>query len=156
MRKQARINILIVMGPQLIDCKHDDPKSSIFFVILTLVTLNACFWTGDEAQRWTIHPEGTTSFSLSRDGRFALLSAKETGIFLWDLQQNQQLADFGPQDPNASAVIVSRISDNNRFAITATSQNFAVWDPPMAKQKACGQSQTGSSGTQRLVITVRK
>ncbi|WP_434360805.1 hypothetical protein NF212_01225 [Parasalinivibrio latis] len=103
-------------------------RAQYFFVILTLVTLNACFWTGDEAQRWTIHPEGTTSFSLSRDGRFALLSAKETGIFLWDLQQNQQLADFGPQDPNASAVIVSRISDNNRFAITATSQNFAVWD----------------------------
>lgn len=99
-----------------------------FCLILTLLALCACFQSDKEAQRWSIHPKGATSFSLSRDGRFALLSSKETGIMLWDLVENKQLADFGPQDPDASAVVVSKISDNKRYAITATSQNFAIWD----------------------------
>jgi len=47
---------------------------------------------------------------------------------LWDLQQNKRLADFGSQDPHHNTVLSSTISDNNRYAITATAQNFAVWD----------------------------
>ncbi|GHA44489.1 WD40 repeat domain-containing protein [Photobacterium aphoticum] len=97
-------------------------------LIVALLTLAGCFFSGAERQRWTLAPEGTTSFSLSREGRFALYYSAQQGIVLWDLQQNKKLADFGSQDPYHNTVLTSRISDNNRFAITATAQNFAVWD----------------------------
>lgn len=97
-------------------------------LILTLLALSGCFHSSHEAQRWTLQPDGVTSFSLSREGRFGLMASTEQGIVLWDLMQNKQLADFGYQDQDRNTVIASQISDNNRYAITATSQNFAVWD----------------------------
>ncbi|KJF99638.1 WD40 repeat domain-containing protein [Photobacterium leiognathi] len=99
-----------------------------FSLFLSILTLSGCFTSGSETQRWQLAPQGSTSFSLSRDGRFALVSAIEQGIVLWDLQQNKKLADFGSQDQHHNTVITSQISDNKRFAITATAQNFATWD----------------------------
>ncbi|MFC1503042.1 WD40 repeat domain-containing protein [Pseudomonadota bacterium] len=97
-------------------------------IILALILLSGCFFSGSEIKRWVLAPEGATSFSLSRDGRFALFNSAQQGIVLWDLQQNKRLADFGSQDPHHNTVLSSKISDNNRYAITATAQNFAVWD----------------------------
>lgn len=99
-------------------------------VVLTIVILllNGCFFTQKNDQRWDIEPTGTTSFGLSRDGRFALLYSKEHQLLLWDLENNEELAQLGAQDPEANTVSHIRIADNGRFAITATQQNFAVWD----------------------------
>lgn len=100
----------------------------IICIFIVVNSLTGCWQSGKEAQRWSIHPEGATSFSLSRDGRFALIASEETDIVLWDLVTNQQLAELGAQDPDANPVVVSHISDNKRYAITTTAQNFAVWD----------------------------
>lgn len=103
-------------------------KRCITIFIVALLTLSGCFFSGAEQQRWSLADEGATSFSLSRDGRFALYHSAIQGIVLWDLQQNKKLADFGSQDPYHNTVLSSAIADNGRFAITATAQNFAVWD----------------------------
>ncbi|RTZ13645.1 hypothetical protein EJ063_19400 [Vibrio aquaticus] len=95
---------------------------------IVIFALNGCFFSTQDSQRWTIEPHGTTSFALSRDARFALLYSKEHQLVLWDLIENQELASLGEQDPQASTVSSIRISDNGRFAITATQINFAVWD----------------------------
>ncbi|MGF1681011.1 WD40 repeat domain-containing protein [Photobacterium minamisatsumaniensis] len=96
--------------------------------IVALLLLTGCFFSGSEQQRWVLAPEGATSLSLSRDGRFALYHSALQGIVLWDLQQNKKLADFGSQDPHHNTVLNGKISDNSRYAITATAQNFAIWD----------------------------
>lgn len=96
--------------------------------LATIALLSGCFFNGKELQRWSISPEGATSFALSRDGRFALLYSKEQDIVLWDLEQNKKLAQLGQQDAENSAVSHIKISDNNRYAVTASQQNFAVWD----------------------------
>lgn len=103
-------------------------KLQALSIILALITLTGCFFSGSETRRWELATEGATSFSLSRDGRFALYHSAQQGIVLWDLRQNKKLADFGSQDPHHNTVLTSKISDNNRYAITATAQNFAVWD----------------------------
>lgn len=97
-------------------------------ITIVISALNGCFFSSQDAQRWTIEPKGTTSFALSRDARFALLYSKEHQLVLWDLTESQQLASLGPQDPQSSTVSRIRISDNGRFAVTATQINFAVWD----------------------------
>ncbi|MEC6883398.1 hypothetical protein [Photobacterium piscicola] len=97
-------------------------------LLFSTFALSGCFLFNSEVQRWHLAQQGSTSLSLSRDGRFALISTNIQGIALWDLQQNKKLADFGSQDQYHNSVITSYISDNNRYAITATTQNFAVWD----------------------------
>ncbi|MCD9526403.1 WD40 repeat domain-containing protein [Photobacterium carnosum] len=97
-------------------------------LLFSAFALSGCFPFDSEVQRWHLAQQGSTSLSLSRDGRFALISTNIQGIALWDLQQNKKLADFGSQDQYHNSVITSYISDNNRYAITATTQNFAVWD----------------------------
>lgn len=105
-----------------------------FCYFLTLIVISGCFFNNN-SQKWILDKEGSTSFSLSRNGRFALVSSNAKGINLWDLFEYKILADFGYQDPEKSAVIASKISDNNRYAITATSQNFAVWDLAYGKSE---------------------
>ncbi|KOO12948.1 hypothetical protein AKJ18_21180 [Vibrio xuii] len=97
-------------------------------IAVVIFSLNGCFFSTQDAQRWTIEPQGTTSFALSRDARFALLYSREHQLVLWDLIESQELAALGPQDPQSSTVSQIRISDNGRFAVTATQINFAVWD----------------------------
>jgi len=97
-------------------------------IVIVIFSLNGCFFSTKDAQRWTIEPQGTTSFALSRDARFALLYSKEHQLVLWDLNESQELASLGAQDPQSSTVSQIRISDNGRFAVTATQINFAVWD----------------------------
>ena len=96
-------------------------------VFLILLAISGCFFN-HKMQLWQLTNQEASSLSLSRDGRFALAFSKVNGIVLWDLKQNEKLADLGAQDPNNNTVIASRISDNKRYAITATTQNFAVWD----------------------------
>ena len=98
---------------------------SLFSVI---ILLNGCFFSSHDDQRWVLDPEGTTSFALSRDARFALIYSQRQQLVLWDLDNNKKLADLGAQDPDANTVSTIKISDSARFAVTATQTNFAVWD----------------------------
>ncbi|NOI16455.1 WD40 repeat domain-containing protein [Vibrio hepatarius] len=97
-------------------------------VAVVITALNGCFFSSNDQQRWNLEPQGSTSFALSRDARFALLYSKEHQLVLWDLYENQKLASLGAQDPQTNTVSHIRISDNGRFAVTATQMNFAVWD----------------------------
>ena len=98
----------------------------LFSFVIT--TLNGCFFSSSNDQRWELEPKGTASFALSRDARFALFYSKEQQLVLWDLYESQQLAALGAQDQQANTVTRIRLSDNSRYAITATQVNFAVWD----------------------------
>ncbi|ANZ11306.1 PQQ-binding-like beta-propeller repeat protein [Vibrio parahaemolyticus] len=102
--------------------------SHLFLYLIVITTLNGCFFTEHEVQRWPLEPQGSTSFGLSRDGRFALLYSEEHHLVLWDLEQNKKLATLGELDADGNAVSHIRISDNGRFAVTAGQMNFAVWD----------------------------
>ncbi|KQA22604.1 lipoprotein [Vibrio metoecus] len=96
--------------------------------LLIVFMLSGCFFANQAEQRWDLAPEGSTAFGLSRDGRFALIYSKQQQLVLWDLQQDKKLSDFGAQDPQANPVSKIRLADSGRYAITASQNNFAVWD----------------------------
>nr|WP_086940690.1 hypothetical protein [Thaumasiovibrio occultus] len=100
----------------------------IIFLFWTLLTLMGCEFRAKEHQRWILSPEGTTSLALSHDGQFALSFASAQGIRLWDLKQGELLAELGAQDPDANTVVIATLANNPRYALTATQNNFAVWD----------------------------
>lgn len=96
--------------------------------LLVILMLSGCFFADQAEQQWNLAPEGSTAFGLSRDGRFALIYSKQQLLVLWDLQEDKKLSDLGAQDPQASPVSKIRIADTGRYAITASQNNFAVWD----------------------------
>ncbi|MCG3730947.1 WD40 repeat domain-containing protein [Vibrio cincinnatiensis] len=95
--------------------------------LIVILLLNGCFFFDKDVERWVLEPNGSTSFGLSRDGRFALIYSQEHQLVLWDLAQRQRLAELGAQDPQASTVSHIRLSDNGQYAVTASQINFAVW-----------------------------
>ncbi|SDH96171.1 WD domain-containing protein, G-beta repeat-containing protein [Vibrio xiamenensis] len=97
-------------------------------ILITTLLLGGCLFSSKEDQRWQLDPSGSTSFALSRDARFALLYSKKNHLTLWDLEDNVKLADLGEHDADGSTISRIRISDNGRFAITASQMQFAVWD----------------------------
>ncbi len=96
--------------------------------LLVILMLSGCFFANQAEQQWNLAPEGSTAFGLSRDGRFALIYSKQQQLVLWDLQEDKKLSDLGAQDPQANPVSKIRIADTGRYAITASQNNFAVWD----------------------------
>jgi WD40 repeat protein len=102
---------------------------SIYFPLLIVsMMLNGCFFTQSPVHQWKVSDGGTTAFGLSRDGLFALSYSQKNQLELWDLSTNKLLAKLGPLDQKASTVTKIRISDNDRYAVTAGQTNFAVWD----------------------------
>ncbi len=97
-------------------------------LLLTTLLLSGCFFTSHEVKRWPLEPKGATSFALSRDARFALLYSKQSQLRLWDLEESKELAALGEHDAQGSTVSHIRISDNGRYAVTASQMHFAVWD----------------------------
>ncbi len=95
---------------------------------IVIVALNGCFFAEKELERWDLEPNGSASFGLSRDGRFALIYSKEHQLVLWDLKSRKKLAKLGAQDPQKNTVSRIRISDSGQFAVTASQINFAVWN----------------------------
>ncbi|MGX9419448.1 WD40 repeat domain-containing protein [Vibrio sp. WJH972] len=100
------------------------------YLIISVVSamLNGCFLSAPPDQTWSITPSGATAFGLSRDARFAITFSQEQQLRLWDLVKNKELANLGALDQESSPVQHIRISDNKRYAITAGTNNFAVWD----------------------------
>jgi WD40 repeat protein len=97
--------------------------------------LTGCFFTSKPLKQWPLEPEGATAFALSRDGRFAVTYSEKNQLRVWDLQQNKKLADLGALDQLNSIVSKIRVSDNDRYAITAGQNNFAVWDLAWSQAK---------------------
>ncbi|SJL85199.1 WD40 repeat domain-containing protein [Vibrio palustris] len=107
--------------------------SHFILSLFIILTLNGCFFKSNSVEEWDIEPNGSTAFGLSPDGRFALLYSQEHQLVFWDLEKRQQLAELGPQDPQAHTINIIRISANSRYAVTATQTNFAVWDLGMVQ-----------------------
>lgn len=107
----------------------------LILCFIVIVTLNGCLFSGKEIERWDLEPNGSTSFGLSRDGRFAIVYSKEHQLVLWDLRTREKLSEFGAQDPQQNAVSAIRISDNGQFAVTASQINFAVWNLAWSQSK---------------------
>lgn len=112
----------------------------IFFVSLML---NGCFLSSGPTKKWLIEPNGATAFGLSRDARFAMTFSDENQLVLWDLKENKLLAHLGPLDKQKSTVSLIKISDNDRYAITASQTNFAVWDLAWSQSKGLWSIEDG-------------
>lgn len=72
--------------------------------------------------------DSSYSATLSADGQYSVVSSIHHGLSLWDVKENALKYQWSHQGSEKNLVLVSAISPDNSFALTADRDNFALWD----------------------------
>lgn len=80
-------------------------------------------------QRWQHATDGSYAANISNDGKYSVVSSIYHGVGLWDLENNENLFNWSHQQDNADNLVLAvDISDNNSHVLTASRENFALWN----------------------------
>ncbi|WP_042012741.1 vegetatible incompatibility protein HET-E-1 [Aeromonas fluvialis] len=101
-------------------------KSAIYLVSLC-VMLTGCEQSSQPSQQITLASTGLLTADLASDGKQAIVSSIGQGIVVWDLEQNRQRWRWKQSDSQDDLVFVTRFSEGNSHAVTATTDTFATW-----------------------------
>lgn len=98
--------------------------------LLSAIFLFACSPSGDKPiQRFQHAVEGSYAGNVSNDGKWSVISSIHHGISVWDLEKNALKYQWAQkQDSSDNLVLAIDISDNNSHALTASRENFALWN----------------------------
>ncbi|WP_110189351.1 WD40 repeat domain-containing protein [Pokkaliibacter plantistimulans] len=77
---------------------------------------------------------GLYSGVVSADARFSLIGSVTHGGSLWQVDDNKRLYDWNHRQGEFSNLVAMDIDDNDKYAVTAASFDFVLWD--MATGKA--------------------
>lgn len=104
-------------------------KSSVT-ILLSATFLFACSPSGDKPiQRFQHAIEGSYAGNISNDGKWSVISSIHHGISVWDLEKNALTYQWSQrQDSSDNLVLAIDISDNNSHVLTASRENFALWN----------------------------
>lgn len=96
------------------------------FLIFASILLISCSNQDTPDKMWVHAGNGALSSAISSDGSLALVSSSFHDIILWDLTDNTQKHRWAQGDENL--VLFTALSPNNKYAVTAEDEAFAVWD----------------------------
>lgn len=98
--------------------------------LLAMLFLQACSpLTTKPLQRYQHSIEGSYAADISNDGKWSVSSSIHHGISAWDLDKNALIYQWSQQqDSSDNLVLAIDISDNNSHALTASRENFALWN----------------------------
>lgn len=92
--------------------------------------LSACQPASDiPIERWQHATEGSYAANISGDAQYSVVSSIHNGISLWDLKNNALKYQWSQQQNSSdNLVLAADISANNSHALTASRENFALWN----------------------------
>jgi len=108
------------------------------FILLLLTTaLSACKpSTNAPQQRWQHAVDGSYAGSISNDAHYSVVSSIHHGISLWDLEKNALKFNWAQQQNSADNLVLAvDISNNNSHVLTASRENFALWNMNSGKSE---------------------
>lgn len=114
--------------------KHKKHLLSVMKISATLLLsgffLLACSPSGDKPiERFQHAVEGSYAGNISNDGKWSVISSIHHGISVWDLEKNALKYQWAQkQDSSDNLVLAIDISDNNSHTLTASRENFALWN----------------------------
>jgi WD40 repeat protein len=99
-------------------------------VLLVCCLLTACPGPGSgPVTQWKHAEEGAYAAYISRDGHYSLVSSIHHGVALWDNNDNALKYIWSQQQSSSdNLVLATYISDNNSHAVTASRENFSLWN----------------------------
>ncbi|WP_440877610.1 WD40 repeat domain-containing protein [Thalassotalea sp. PLHSN55] len=100
------------------------------FAVASLLLLSACQPSGQQPlQKWQHAIEGAYAADIANDGKLSASSSIHHGISLWDLEKNALLFQWSQQQDSADNLVLAiDIADNNSHVLTASRENFALWN----------------------------
>ena len=98
-------------------------------LFLTLF-LQACTPSVDEPiARYQHSAQGSYAADISNNGKWSVVSSINHGISVWDIEKNALLYQWSQQQSSTDNLVFSiDISDNNSHALTASRENFSLWN----------------------------
>jgi WD40 repeat protein len=114
---------------------------SAIALLISGIFLLACSPSGDKPiQRFQHATEGSYAGNISNDGKWSVISSIHHGISVWDLEKNALTYQWSQkQDSSDNLVLSIDISDNNSHALTASRENFALWNMNTGKSEGYWQ-----------------
>ncbi len=101
-----------------------------FITTLLLLTLSACQPNSSTPiERWQHSIEGAYAADISNNAKLSAVSSIHHGISLWDLDKNALLFNWSQQQDSANNLVLAiDIADDNSYVLTASRENFALWN----------------------------
>lgn len=85
--------------------------------------------TNTPLQRFQHAVEGSYAGDISNDGKWSVISSIHHGISVWDLDKNALTYQWAQkQSSSDNLVLAIDISDTSSHALTASRENFALWN----------------------------
>ena len=105
--------------------------------LLALLFLQACTPSaGKPLQRYQHSIEGSYAADISTDGKWSVNSSIHHGISVWDLEKNALTYQWAQQQESSDNLVLAiDISNNNSHALTASRENFALWNMKTGKSE---------------------
>jgi len=103
-------------------------------------------------QRFQQAVEGTYAGDISNDGKWSVISSIHHGISVWDLDKNALTYQWAQQQNSSDNLVLAiDISDTNSHALTASRENFALWN--MSTGQSEGYWQVRESNIRDIAIS---
>jgi len=128
-------------------------KGAIFLSVVSAILLTACSGEQLSATKIEHAVEGAYAADISADGQYSVISSIHHGISLWDNKKNALKYQWSHQNDAQNGVFLSKFSDDASHVVTATSDEFVVWD--VATGKAKGFYKIPESNIRDIVISAK-
>lgn len=118
-------------------------KHHLIAIKLSAVALFSCLFlsacspsTSKPLERFQHSIEGSYAADISNDGKWSVISSIHHGISVWDLDKNALTFQWGQQQNSSDNLVLAiDISDTNSHALTASRENFALWNMKTGKSE---------------------
>jgi WD40 repeat protein len=99
-----------------------------FILLLSLSFIISCSRSDQPLQQYEHAVEGAFAAEISQDGNYSIISSIHHGLSLWDNRQNKLLFQWHHHNTENNDIFIVRISANNSHALSASRNEFAIWD----------------------------
>ena len=105
--------------------------------LFSIIFIQACTPSaGKPLQRYQHSIEGSYAGDISNDGKWSVISSIHHGISVWDLEKNALTYQWSQQQNSSDNLVLAvDISDTNSHALTASRENFALWNMKTGKSE---------------------
>jgi len=97
-------------------------------LVLSLIFVVSCSRSDQPLQQYEHAVEGTFAAEISQNGDYSFISSISHGLRFWDNRNNQLLYQWQHHNIEDNDVYIVRISANNTYALSASRNEFAIWD----------------------------
>ncbi len=100
----------------------------LLFLLLSFIVIISCSQSDTPLQQYEHAVEGAFAAEISQNGDYSITSSIHHGLGLWDNRNNKLLYQWQHRNAESNDVYIVRISADNSYALSASRNEFAIWD----------------------------